>query len=329
MEHNKRKDIKKEVKRKTKMKLVSVIIPTYNRAEMLCKCVDSILNSTYDNLEVIIVDNNSADETRELVESKYAADERVLLVPLKENLMAAGGRNEGIKRAKGEYLLLVDNDNIVECNMIELLVAEMSKDKKIGLVGPLSINKYDGNGIWLASGSYHFFSSRPKTLYAGKKIQEVTLEQRYSTCYSPNIMMVSREAVEEVGGFDRSYYAMYEEADFGYRILKSGYEEYIVTAARTMHLNYVGEGEAAKLRILGIGFPERAFHYAKNRTVFMKKYAKWYHMITYYLIFFHIFTLYYCGVAIKYRRFDIAKAYLRGAWIGLFTPITREIRVNI
>ena len=116
------------------MKLVSVIIPTYNRAEMLCKCVDSILNSTYDNLEVIIVDNNSSDETRELVESKYAADERVLLISLKENLMAAGGRNEGIKRAKGEYLLLVDNDNIVERNMIELLVAEMSKDKKIGLV---------------------------------------------------------------------------------------------------------------------------------------------------------------------------------------------------
>ena len=329
MEYSKGKGIEKEVKGSMKMKLVSVIIPTYNRAEMLCECVDSILNSTYKNLEVIIVDNNSTDNTKELVKKKYVTDERVLLVPLKENLMAAGGRNEGLKRAKGDYLLLVDNDNIVEQNMIELLVEEMCKDDRIGLVGPLSINKYDGNAIWLASGSYNFFSSRPKTLYAGRKPHEVMMEKRYSTCYSPNIMMVSKQVAEAVGGFDRSYYAMYEEADFGYRILKSGYQEYIVTDARTMHLSYVGEGEAAKLRILGIGFPERAFHYAKNRTVFMKKYAKWYHMITYFLIFFHVFTIYYSGIAIKYGRWDIAKAYLKGAWIGVFTHVTKETRVNI
>lgn len=311
------------------MKLVSVVIPTYNRAEMLCECVDSILKSTYTNLEVIVVDNNSTDQTSDIVKEKYVEDQRVKVVALKENLMAAGGRNEGIKVSSGDYILFVDNDNIVCEDMIELLVNEMEKDAKLGLTGPISLNKYSGDTIWLASGDYHFFSSRPKTLYAGKKVDEVKLEKTYDTCYSPNIMMVSRDAIEAVGGFDKSYYAMYEEADFGYRILKAGFSAQIVTDARTHHLNYVDAGEQAKLRVLGIGFPERTFHYAKNRSVFMKKYARWYHMITYYLIFIHVFTLYYSLIALKYGRKDIAKAWIKGTIAGVKSKVTREIKVEI
>ena len=82
------------------MKLVSVIIPTYNRGKMLSECVDSILKSTYTNLEVLIVDNNSTDNTVELMQEKFGSDKRVHMIGLKENLMAAGGRNEGIMHAK-------------------------------------------------------------------------------------------------------------------------------------------------------------------------------------------------------------------------------------
>lgn len=311
------------------MKLVSVIIPTYNRGKMLSECVDSILKSTYTNLEVLIVDNNSTDNTVELMQEKFGSDKRVHMIGLKENLMAAGGRNEGIKHAKGEYLLFVDNDNIVYPDMIMNLVAEMEKDSRIGLVGPLSINKYYGDTIWLASGDYHFFSSRPKGLYAGKKVEEVELKKRYATCYSPNIMMASKDAIEAVGGFDTSYYAMYEEADFGYRILKAGFTAYIVTDARTHHMSYISKGEDAKLRTLGLGFPERAYHYAKNRTVFMKKYAKWYHMISYYLIFIHVFTIYYIAEALLHGRKDIAKAWWKGTRDGVHIHAEKKIKVNI
>ncbi|MFR4351151.1 MAG: glycosyltransferase family 2 protein [Roseburia sp.] len=311
------------------MKLVSVIIPTYNRANMLCKCVDSILKSTYKNLEIIIVDNFSTDGTIAILDEKYSAESCVCVVPLKENLMAAGGRNEGIKRAKGDYLLFVDNDNIIYPDMIELLVQEIERDNKIGLVGPLSINKYSGDVIWLASGDYNFFSSRPKGLYAEKKPEDVVLEKKYKTCYSPNIMMVSRQAIEAVGGFDRTYYAMYEEADLGYRVKKAGFEEYIITDAKTHHLNYVGEIEHPQLRFLGIGFPERAYYYAKNRTVFMKKYAKWYHMISYYLVFIHIFTLYYSITALRYGRKDIAKAWIRGTIEGIRAKVGKNIKIDI
>lgn len=312
-----------------KMKLVSVIIPTYNRAEMLCECVDSILKSTYANLEIIIVDNCSTDFTTEKIRKKYFEEKRVHVLTLAENMMAAGGRNEGIKHSKGDYLLFVDNDNIVNQDMIELLVNAMEADDQIGLVGPLSINKYSEDTIWLASGDYHFFSSRPKTLYSGKRVEDVVLEKKYKTCYSPNIMLVSRKAIETVGGFDKSYFAMYEEADFGYRIKKAGFKEYIITDARTHHLSYVGVDEQPKLRFLGIGFPKRAYYYAKNRTVFMKKYSKWYHRVTYYLIFIHIFTVYYSGIALIYGRTDIAKAWVLGTIAGLRAKVEKKIKVEI
>lgn len=311
------------------MKLVSVIIPTYNRAEMVCDCIDSVLCSTYENLEIIVVDNASSDNTVELISNKYEFDKRVNILALSENLMAAGGRNEGIKKANGDFLLFIDNDNIVNKDMIEILVKEMENDENIGLVGPISINRHSNGTIWLASGDYHFFSSRPKTLYSGKNVNEVRLEKRYLTCYSPNIMMVSRRAIDLVGGFDKSYYAMYEEADFGYRIKKAGFLEYIVTDARTDHVSFVNENQQAKLRMLGIEFPERAYHYAKNRTVFMRKYAKWYNMITYYLIFLHIFTIYYCVVALRYGRIDIAKAWIKGTIKGLTIRVNKTIKIDI
>lgn len=311
------------------MKLVSVIMPTFNRIEVLCDCIDSILKSTYTNLEIIVVDNNFTDHTVEIVNKKYASEKRISMISLKKNLMAAGGRNMGIKRAKGEYLLFVDNDNIVFPNMIEILVREMEKDENIGLVGPISINKYAGNKIWLASGDYHFFSSRPKTLYSGKKLNEVNLKKRYKTCYSPNIMMVSRKAINAVGGFDPMYFIMYEEADLGYRILQAGFQEYIVTDARTLHLSYVSNGQQNVLRHLGVESPVRAFYFARNRSVFMKKYAKWYHLIVYYLLFIHVFTFYYWFMAVKNGRTDIASAWIKGTQKGIRSKVIKQINIEI
>lgn len=74
--------------------------------------------------------------------------------------------------AKGEYFLFVDNDNIVYPDMIRHLVAEMEKDSRIGLVGPLSINKYYGDTIWLASGDYHFFLPDRSVCMQGKRLRK-------------------------------------------------------------------------------------------------------------------------------------------------------------
>ncbi|MEI3213487.1 MAG: glycosyltransferase family 2 protein [Lachnospiraceae bacterium] len=311
------------------MEKVSVIIPTFNRVSMVCDCIDSVLQSTYKNMEILIVDNGSTDNTREIVSDKYSNVSEVSVIRLEQNLMAAGGRNAGIKVATGKYLLFIDSDNIIDSHMIEILVKEMKSDDKIGLVAPLAVNYHSGNDIWMVSGDYNFFTTRPIALLAHKRLEEVKLEKRYKTYYSPNIMMASRQAIEAVGGFDVLYYMGYEEADFGYRIRNAGFEGYIVTDARTRHLGYVSDGELKKLRLLGIETPERAFHFAKNRTVFMKKYAKWYHLLTYYVFFLHVYTVYYTIITLQCRRKDITKAWIKGTIRGIFIKTNHNIKVQI
>ncbi len=300
------------------MKLLSVVVLTYNRVDSLISCVKSILASTYQNMEIIIIDNHSTDNTQEQVQLKFGNNPMVRYVRMERNLMVTGGKNAGYREAKGDYILYIDCDNVLYPDMIELLVNETDRNPQIGLIAPLSINVKLGNTIWMVSGDFNFFTSIPKALYIGKRLDEVVLKPKYETCFSPNVYMVSRKAMEAVGGFDETFLIMYDESDLGYRIKEAGFSEYIITDARTRHIHDVGTGEKEKLRKLGCETTFRAFLFARNRTIFMKKHAKWYHRICYYCVFIHVFTVYYCFQAISCKRWDIARAWLKGTWKGIF-----------
>jgi teichuronic acid biosynthesis glycosyltransferase TuaG len=97
--------------------LISVIVPTYNRSKLLLECVYSILNQSYNNLEVIIVSDGSTDDTEGLI--SLIKDDRVVFKQLKKNYgYPAKARNEGIKLAKGEFIAFCDDDDLWENNKI-------------------------------------------------------------------------------------------------------------------------------------------------------------------------------------------------------------------
>ena len=89
--------------------LVSVIIPTYNRKESLLRSVESVLNQTYKNIEIIIVDDNSSDGTSEKVQE--ISDNRVDYIKLERNSGACAARNTGIRNAHGDYIAFQDSDD--------------------------------------------------------------------------------------------------------------------------------------------------------------------------------------------------------------------------
>ena len=89
--------------------LVSVVIPTYNRANLLKRAIQSVINQTYKNLEIIIVDDGSTDRTKDIV--KTFSDSRIQYIRHPENRGTSAARNTGIKNSKGNFIALLDHDD--------------------------------------------------------------------------------------------------------------------------------------------------------------------------------------------------------------------------
>lgn len=135
--------------------LVSVVIPVYNSQKYLNACVDSVINQTYSNLEIILVDDGSTDESGMICDEYAKKDGRVKVIH-KENGGNGDARNTGFKQAAGEWLVMVDNDDLLHLQQIEILLeiaCEKNADVVIGNYRPITdaeipINNYIGKDVY-------------------------------------------------------------------------------------------------------------------------------------------------------------------------------------
>ncbi len=102
-------------------KKISIIIPAYNIAPYIGRCLDSVLEQTYTNLEIIVIDDGSTDNTREIIEEYREKDSRIVAI-YKENTGVSDTRNKGLDIATGDYIGFVDGDDYIENNMYEILI---------------------------------------------------------------------------------------------------------------------------------------------------------------------------------------------------------------
>lgn len=302
--------------------LVSVVIPTHNRAGFLCDSIDSVLANDWPAVEIIVSDDASDDGTAERVAERYGGDERVSFVRSEVSRMAAATRNAGIPLAKGDYILFLDDDNQANPAMIRRLVEAFRADPRLGLAGPLSL-QLPGKTVFTLGSSYDWLTSQPRNLFEGKTLEEIAIpDGPCPTCYSPNAVMFSRAALEAVGGFDPFYGIQYEEADIGYRLLAAGFTAAIVPEARTLHRLPVASRESTPLRHLGVTTPRRAYTFARNRPVFVRRFFPWWGQLSCFLFFIHAANAYYILLALRHRRADIAWGWFRGALRGLWLAAT-------
>lgn len=135
---------------------VSVVIPTYKRSERLQACVDSVLKQTFQDLEVIVVDDNNPDSEyraeTELRMAKYSANEKVVYIKHESNKNGAAARNTGIRASKGDIIALLDDDDIFYPEKLEKQVAFLDANPQYDAVycgrkqhGKEIIGKYEGD----------------------------------------------------------------------------------------------------------------------------------------------------------------------------------------
>lgn len=104
-------------------KKVSVIVPCYNVESYLSKCIESILNQTYKNIEIICINDGSKDNTLSLLKKYQSDDKRIVLIN-KKNAGVSAARNDGLKKATGDYVLFVDSDDYIDEKMVEILLTK-------------------------------------------------------------------------------------------------------------------------------------------------------------------------------------------------------------
>jgi len=109
--------------------LVSIITPCYNSAKFLKETIDSVLIQTYPYWEMIIIDDNSRDSSREIIEGVILKENRIKSIYLNENIGPAAARNVGFKEAKGKYIAFLDSDDLWMSNKLEEQIAFMQTNK--------------------------------------------------------------------------------------------------------------------------------------------------------------------------------------------------------
>lgn len=169
--------------------LVSVIIPTYCRRELVARAIKSVLAQTYANLECIVVDDASTDDTADAVRSLASADERVKCVEHDSNRHVSAARNTGIQTAAGSLIAFLDDDDIWLPRKLEKQVYVLSQTSKdVGLVY-CWFDTYRGNDC--------IGTRRP--ILTGHVFDDVLLNQPLGNA---STLLCRREVVERIGGFD-------------------------------------------------------------------------------------------------------------------------------
>lgn len=109
-------------------KKVSIIIPVYNLEGYISKCLESVMAQTYKNIEIVVIDDGSSDNTQEIIKEKMKVDSRIKYV-FQKNSGVSSARNKGIDKSEGEYILFVDADDYIKKDMIEKLYSEINKNQ--------------------------------------------------------------------------------------------------------------------------------------------------------------------------------------------------------
>ena len=234
---------------------LSVIIVNYNVKHFLEQCIRSVYASERTlstgealEIEVIVVDNNSVDGSVEMLESRFP---QVQLIANKDNPGFAKANNQALRIAKGDYLLLLNPDTVVEKDTFIKCINFMLHTPDCGGLGVKMIN---GEGIYLKeskrgfptpetsfykiSGLIKLFPHHPKIAryYMGHLSDD---ETNPIEILPGAYIMMSRQAYEKVGGLDESYFMYGEDIDFSWRFILAGYKNYYLPSARIIH--YKGE----------------------------------------------------------------------------------------
>lgn len=291
---------------------LSIIIVNWNGTDDTVECLASIPSAQSNDvtLDVIVVDNGSKIDPTNPIRVAYP---QAKLIRLDRNLGFAAGCNIGIKKAierDADFILLLNNDTVIQPGLFETLVRSVGVDAKIGIVGPL-IYATDGKGIDFAGAEINFALGKFKHLQHEREAKERSYETDYvSGC----CMMISRTVIEQAGLLDEKLFAYFEDVDLCVRAREAEFRIAYVPNASVLH-----KGSASTRRTLAEGDTSALKHYliARNRTIIVRRYAPALAKLLYVFVATPVRLAFYTCAFLAKRRWTKLRAFWRGTLDGL------------
>lgn len=210
--------------------LVSIIILNYNAGDLLLNCVESVIKSTYKNIEIIVVDNISQDNSHNRCKEKF---KDIHLIENHENFGYCEGNNIGIRNARGDFIIILNPDTIVEEKWIENLLDAHNQNGD-GLYQP-KILSLDDKKILQSTGNmlqiFGFGFAREKGEY-DKNIHHKIEKIGYA---SGTCLFASSEVFKKIGLFDSFIFLYHDDLDLGWRAAQIGIKSYFVPKSIIYH----------------------------------------------------------------------------------------------
>jgi GT2 family glycosyltransferase len=215
---------------------VHIITLNWNGLADTLECLASLRTLSYPNVRVHVVDNGSRSTEAEVIAERFPG---VDLTRLPENLGFCRGNNLAIEKAlcqEADFILLLNNDTLVEPDLLDALLKESEGLEAVGAVSPIIMEHPERERVWFSRAVWEparaqFRLSRPEDDYA-----ELRNAPPYTSAFACGCcMLVSAEVVRQIGLLDERYFAFYDEAEWCARMKRRGLRCYVVPSARIYH----------------------------------------------------------------------------------------------
>ena len=277
---------------------VSAIVLNYNRVDALLECINSLLKQEYPLTEIIVVDNNSSDESGSAIKDNFPT---VKLIENDRNYGAIEGKNIGLRAAlknDPDFIFLLDNDLVADPKCVSQMVNLGISEKNIGMVGA-KIYDYDHKDVILSCGSKIDFTQNIIRQY-GRGEKDVGQYDKVMDVdhLGAGHTLIKKQVFDLVGILDSKFIGYgYEDVDFSVRAKKAGFRIVCCPSAIVWHKPHSGIGNYSF---------NKKYLEAKNSIYFMKKHGTFETWIKY--LFFAFF-----GIAYAFLL-EVPKGNWRGVW---------------
>lgn len=254
---------------------VGIVILNWNGREVLQDCLRSICALRYPRFEVIVVDNGSKDGSIEMLAKDYPNVQRI---ENRVNLGFATGNNQGVRLALqngNDYVLILNNDTLVNANCLASLVERAESDPQIAAVSPKIYFAQPADRVWFAGGTFSYWKGRNALIGYRQSDSPSWNTPREIDFVSGCALLVSRKAWQSVGGFDDLLFRSCEDVDWSLRARKAGYTLSYEPRAIIWHRESFdilrNEGQAGQM-----------YFYTRNPLFLMWNQGSWWHWLTFF-----------------------------------------------